>query len=132
MARRKRDGSGEVSHKFVNIRLTESEHRYVKELAGSLSLSEFFRRAGLGHRIPQRRKAQPIPQVNRELLLEMGRIGSNLNQISKACHLALKHGEGWQVDLSGLEELRMQLKKLSWAIAGINPEGDLDDEDAEP
>ncbi|MEB3356049.1 MAG: plasmid mobilization relaxosome protein MobC [Synechococcales bacterium] len=131
MARQKRTTTGETSHKFVSIRLTPSEHQYFRDLAGSLSLSEFFRRAGLGQPIPQYRKAQPVPQVNREVLLELGRIGSNLNQISRSCHIALKQGQGCSVDPSVLEELRAQLKTLSWAIAGIDP-GAPAEEDSEP
>ncbi|MGJ3248182.1 MAG: hypothetical protein ACFE0I_19120 [Elainellaceae cyanobacterium] len=72
-----------------------------------------------------------MPQVNRELLLEMGKIGNALHQISKTCHLALKRGQNYQVDIVVLQELRMQLKVLSWAIAGINPNEDDPDDEAE-
>jgi hypothetical protein len=131
MARRKRTATGEVSNRFINIRLSPSEYQYVKEVAGPLSLSEYFRRAGLGQSVPQRRKPQPLPQVNRELLVEMGKMSNALHQISKTCHLALKRGQNYQVDIAVLQELRMQLKVLSWAIAGINPNEDVPDDEAE-
>jgi hypothetical protein len=129
MPRKRKSSTGELRDKAIRVHLTVSELEYLKERAGSLSLSEYLLKAGLGQAIPQRRKRQPLPQVNRELLLQVGRMGGNLNQITRACHLALRQGMVFPIDWQLLQSLQGQLRQLGQAIAGLNSAEDEMDED---
>jgi Bacterial mobilisation protein (MobC) len=124
MPRPRKSTTGEVRNQVVPIRLSQTELDYAKELAGSLSLSEFFRKAGLGQAIPQRRKRQPLPMLHREMLLALGKIGGNLNQIARACSSQRIHGT---VDMTLLTELQDTIRNLCFQIATIAP----DEEDDE-
>jgi hypothetical protein len=127
MPRPRKSKTGEVRNQVVPIRLSETELRYVKERAGSLSLSEFFRKAGLGQQIPQRRKRPPLPQLHRDMLLALGKIGGNLNQIARACSLAVHQGIGCEVDLRLLVELQTLIRKLYVQIGAIAPDEEEDE-----
>jgi Bacterial mobilisation protein (MobC) len=128
MPRSRKSTTGEIRDQVIPIRLSATELRYVKERAGSLSLSEFFRKAGLGQSIPQRRKRQILPQLHREMLLELGKIGGNLNQIARACSLTIHQGISCDVDLNLLMTLQETIRKLSSQIGGMTPEDEEEDE----
>ena len=73
-------GEGRVA--VVSVRLTTFEKAGVEanaERAG-LSLSDYCRRAILGHRVTESTEPQ---QVNNEALVELNRVGVNLNQIAR-------------------------------------------------
>jgi hypothetical protein len=119
MTRPRKSTTGEIRDQVVPIRLSATELNYVKERAGSLSLSEFFRNAGLGQPIPQRRKRQPLPQLHREMLLELGKIGGNLNQIARICSLMMRQGMSCDLDVNVLMTLQEMIRKLCFQIGGI-------------
>jgi Bacterial mobilisation protein (MobC) len=125
MPRKRKSATGEIRDKAIRVHLSATELLYLQERAGALSLSEYLLKAGLGQSIPQRRQPQPVPQLNREMLLELGKIGGNLNQIAKTCHLSLQRGSGCTVDLKLLVELQAAIQTLSQRICGI----DLTEED---
>jgi Bacterial mobilisation protein (MobC) len=70
-------------------------------------------KAGLGQPIPPRHQPQPVPQLNREMLLELGKIGGSLNQIARMCNLSLQHGIGCTVDLQLILEVQATIQILS-------------------
>lgn len=80
---RPKSAPGEGRETVVSIRLTTFERAgvEVKAAQSGLSLSDFCRRAILGHRVTASNKPQ---QVNAEALVELNRIGVNLNQIARA------------------------------------------------
>lgn len=127
MPRKRRSTTGEIANKIIPIRLTASEHATVQQQAGALSLSEYFRRAGLGLKITTPRSRPPVPEINRQSYLELGRIGNNLNQLTKACHTAHLQGQALPIDRQLLDELSEQISQLRLAVLGIRPE-DEDDE----
>lgn len=65
-------------------RVTTEERAFIEAqaVAVGLDVSEYIRRRALQHRIPPARAV-----ADDRLLLEINRIGVNLNQISKAAHL---------------------------------------------
>lgn len=80
MARKRKSPTGEVRDRHITVWMSLSEQSYLRDRAGSLSLSEYFLNAGLGKPIPQRRKRQSIPEINRLTYLELGKITTALNQ----------------------------------------------------
>lgn len=76
---------GEVRAAVVSVRLTTLERADVEANAArsGLSLSDYCRRAILGHRVTASTKPQ---QVNAEALVELNRVGVNLNQIARAAN----------------------------------------------
>lgn len=64
----------------IRIRLTTEEAESVAAMAtaSGLSISEFFRRAALGREIHAPR---PLPEVNRAVYSELGRVSGNLQRL---------------------------------------------------
>lgn len=73
--------------KDVNIvfRATKTEKQLLDECCAGLDRSTYIRAAIFGTPLPrQSRMMKPvIPQVNRELLYEVKRIGNNINQLTR-------------------------------------------------
>ncbi len=128
MPRHRKSPTGELRDKAVRVHMSQSEQRYLQERAGRLSLSEYLLQAGLGQKIPQRRQRQRVPQLNRELLLLLGRIRGDLHQLAQTCLVATRQGQACHLDVALLEQLRVQLKVLSQAISGVDPNHDEWDE----
>lgn len=76
--------------KRVEIRLTETEEKALLELAVEcgLSISDHIRKAALGAK-PRVQKATPERAAFIKGLAELGKIGSNVNQIAKALNTEL-------------------------------------------
>ena len=129
MPRQPRSTSGELSTQLVKIYLTPSEKQKAQTLAGTLTLSEHFRQSGLSQR-----QVPPVPEVNRLLYLEMGRIGQSLQQIAQACHRVARQGdrifwrEQWYLDLLNL--LRQRQWQLLNPSVSINSETPVESSDS--
>ncbi|AEV99697.1 hypothetical protein A4D02_35455 [Niastella koreensis] len=76
--------------KRVELRLTEAEEAALVRQAADdgLSVSDFIRKAALGKK-PVVRKATPERAAFIKGLAELGKIGSNVNQIAKALNTDL-------------------------------------------
>ena len=73
--------------KDVNIvfRVTKTEKQLLDECCAGLDRSTYIRAAIFGTPLPRQSRAMKpvIPQVNRELLYEVKRIGNNINQLTR-------------------------------------------------
>ena len=80
--------------KRIEIRLNEAEEWALNTLAsdGGLSVSDLIRKAALGSR-PMAKKATPERAAFIKGLAELGKIGSNVNQIAKALNTDLAAGQ---------------------------------------
>jgi non-ribosomal peptide synthetase component F len=70
----------------VRIWVTPAERDQLAEVARdmALPLSSYLRRMVLDQPLPPpRERLRPIPEVNRETYVTLGRLGSNLNQIAR-------------------------------------------------
>jgi len=128
MPRQRQSPTGELRDQAVRVHLSASEKAYLQQRAGGLSLSTYLRQAGLGQAIPERRHAPPPPQLNRELLMTFGTISTHLNLLATACRQSAANGQPCTIDASVLDELRVELRAIGWAIAGIAPEAEEEDE----
>ena len=108
----------------VPVRFEPAERDYIKDVAGSLSISEYIRRAALNKPIPQHRRKQRVPEVNRLTYVELGQIGNNLNQIAKACNIAIKQGQGCNIDPDIFIALSQKLDLLRLSVLALTPEED--------
>ena len=100
------------------LRLSPSERSQMEEKAqqAGLKLSEYLRAAALNKTIRQRAK---IPEINRATYVELGRIGNNINQLTKAVHVSLKRGGSGNVDPIPLSELSNLIKRMRLEILAI-------------
>ena len=104
-------------NKRTEIRLTELELIALRDRAqeAGKDLSSYLRYQGLMRRIPPR-----LSKVSVETYIELGRIGSNLNQLTKATNTALQMGiqpPSTQEQLVALLELLHQIRR---EIAQVN------------
>jgi antitoxin component of RelBE/YafQ-DinJ toxin-antitoxin module len=126
MARPRRSATGEVATKVIPVRLTASEHREIQTKKGDLSQSEYIRRAALDEAIPQQAPAPPVPAVNRQTYQALHRIGINLNQQVKACHVAIQQGQALPIDPDHIQALADQIDQVRQAVIGVDTADDSD------
>jgi hypothetical protein len=71
---------------IVPVRLTEAERDQLAEVARDLgiSVSTYLRQVVLSRPLPPRRAVRPIPEINRETYHALGKVGADLNVISRA------------------------------------------------
>lgn len=119
--------TGETRQIFP-LRLSPSEKTALEAKAteADLKLSEYLRAAGLKQKISRQ---QPVPEVNRMTYVELSRIGINLNQLAKACNIAIQRGGGCNIDPSVLEDLRLTLQKIGYSvISDLDPDEEKEEE----
>ena len=112
MPRKRKSLTGEVRSQAVRVHMTPSERQYIQDKAGSSSLSEYLLTAGLGQPIPQRRQRLRVPEVNRLIYVELGRISGQLNQIAKACHIAVQNGRSCEINTTEIETLIAVIREI--------------------
>lgn len=113
--------------------VSDSELEILNTARGGIKLSEYLRAVLFKQRLPIPRAS--VPAINREILVQLNRIGSLLNQQAKALNTAKLQNsfdgislEYLQHCLDKLSELELELKELGRAIvllnAGIRNEDD--------
>lgn len=109
------------NRKIFSLRLSASERLELENKAAEvgLKLSEYLRQTGLRKKIRAK-----VPEINREMYLELGRIGNNLNQLTKNSHIALQQGNEFNIDIQVLQSLTDKLDEVRLSVIGINPEKD--------
>ena len=75
----------EIKDINVVFRLTKTEKQLLDECCDGLDRSTYIRAAVFGTPIPRRKRGMKpvIPEVNRQLLYEVKRIGNNINQLTR-------------------------------------------------
>jgi len=73
----------------INVRMTVSEYLTVSENADTLGITipDFIRMKTTGRVLPKKR----ISPEYRKLFIELGRIGNNINQLTKKVHLGMNN-----------------------------------------
>lgn len=107
-----------VVRENYQLRLLPSERKTMeqKAAAANLKLSEYLRAAGLNKTI----RSQPkVPEINRATYVELGRIGNNINQLTKAAHTSLKRGGSCNVNVAELSELNDLIKRMRLEILAV-------------
>lgn len=90
--------------KRIQLRVSAEEHARILSLAKArgMTVADFVRHSVL-HGLPP-----AIPEINRTALVELQRIGGNLNQISR--RLNFKRGDLADIDIDDLRALLGQLR----------------------
>lgn len=106
MARPKKQSDERRTERF-NLRFTQAEKSFVETQAtkAGIGTHEYLRRRSLGHRI-----TLPPAKTDASLLMELNRIGVNLNQLTKQSNAGkvLPHSIH-----STIEELQSVLEKVA-------------------
>jgi len=106
-----------VRRRTVGVRVSPAE---LEELAGlaaaaGVDVATWLRLAGLRRRPPR----PPVPEINRRLYAELGRVGGLLNQLAAEAH------RGRVVALGvNLRELHALLQRVRLELLGTAPPGD--------
>ena len=95
----------------VNVRMTISDYLTATENADTLgiTLPDFIRMKTRGKTLPRKR----ISPEYRTLFIELGRIGNNLNQLTKKVHLGMRNAplliEKWSEVKDTLDALKANI-----------------------
>lgn len=92
----------------VNIRLTLEEQILVESQSKTYGLSvvEYVRKRALNKQLPK----HALSPINRELLIELSRIGNNVNQLAKKSNQNFLEKYVFNRDLRELKEILNQIK----------------------
>ncbi len=128
---------GKVERKNkLSFVVSDDELELLNTARGGMKLSEYLRAVLFKQRLPVPRAT--VPAINREILVQLNRIGGLLNQQATALNTANRQNSFSGISLSYLQqcldkllELNQELKKLGRAItllnAGIRSEDDRED-----
>ena len=99
--------------KTIPIRISPEEYQQLKTKADetSTSISELMRNAALKRQLPPSQLDREAYRVLAEIKTELSRIGTNINQIAKACNTSLQLGEPVVVNRVVLESNQQLLKQ---------------------
>lgn len=107
---------GHMRSRIVRIRTSDTEFARMKDIATErgLSLSELVRRSTLGIHVPVRRLSHADAAVLVRTLGELGRIGGNLNQITRQINSGRLHGHDAELShvLSDVDALRGRIREI--------------------
>ena len=92
----------------VNIRLTLDEQIFIESQANTYGISvvQYVRRRSLNKQLPK----HAISPLNREFLVELSRIGNNINQLTKKSNQNAIDRNGLDIELNLLKEMLYQIK----------------------
>jgi len=105
-----------MRNRIIRIRASDAELSALKSLAAArgLSLSDLLRRATLGIRMPVRRFDQADAAILVRTLGELGRIGGNLNQLTRRANAGklAGHDADLAATLAGIDVLRGRIREI--------------------
>lgn len=104
----------------IDIRLTPVEHKLLCQVAAldGLSMSDYMRTTVL-HTKPVGFRTDPERKLIIQELGQLGKIGSNLNQIAHELHLERLAGRGGQVSAERIRTALNDLKSISDHLLNI-------------
>jgi hypothetical protein len=98
----------DLASERISVYLTAEQKAQLDERRGCLSMSEYLLQAGLN-----RKRAQGIPEINRQVYVELGKIERTLNQIARACDSLARQGRGFPLqEQRWFSSLRTQLQQI--------------------
>jgi len=108
------------ARKTYPLRLSPKERETLegKAAEASLKLSEYIRQKSLSDTTLVKKKG--VPAINILTYTELGRIGNNINQLTKLAHQSSKRGVQSNLDVTQLENLQELIKKVRRELAGID------------
>lgn len=88
---KQKQGSMAVRDKIYKVRLSSAEVEILKD-GNVQNIARFLRESGLNS-INKKEQKNVYSKLDREFLLELSRIGNNINQIAKAVNIDIAKGE---------------------------------------
>lgn len=94
----------------INIRVTLEEQLQIEEYSKSygMSVTQYIRIRSLKRQLPK----NSMPSINRELFIELSRIGNNLNQLTKKANQNHPDVKGLYVELLELKTKLNEIKTV--------------------
>lgn len=111
MARPRKPDSEQLTHR-IQFRLCEKDYEKLLELSEGYDISDYCRKAILS-KTPRRRKATPERETLIRILGELGKIGSNMNQIARSVN------RGRPQDMANIDRGLNEVKQIGDLIRDI-------------
>ena len=107
--------------KRLDTRVDDEEYNLIQTKAtqAGITVSEFIRRAAINRQLPTFSFNKEIYQILIEIKTELNRIGTNINQIARACNTSIQLGEPVVVNINALEKAHNSFKKTTQKLDKI-------------
>ena len=117
--------SSTIRNHSYSVRLSDIELEMLRDraLESGMKASELIRKNALMRPLPRR-----VSKIDLKTYIELGRIGNNLNQLTKAANTALKYGLSPPADTGELQELSKLLRLILLKISGAYDDEEVEEE----
>ena len=117
--------SSTIRNHSYSVRLSDIELEMLRSraLESGMKASELIRKNALMRPLPRR-----ISKVDLKTYIELGRIGNNINQLTKAANTALKYGLSPPADTGELQELSRLLRLILLKLSDVDGDEDIEEE----
>ena len=117
--------SSTIRNHSYSVRLSDIELEMLRDraLESGMKASELIRKNALMRPLPRR-----VSKIDLKTYIELGRIGNNLNQLTKAANTALKYGLSPPADTGELQELSKLLRLILLKLSGADDSEEISEE----
>ena len=117
--------SSTIRNHSYSVRLSDIELEMLRDraLESGMKASELIRKNALMRPLPRR-----VSKIDLKTYIELGRIGNNLNQLTKAANTALKYGLSPPADTGELQELSKLLRLILLKLSGADDSEEIEEE----
>lgn len=112
------------NHSYT-VRLSDIELEMLRDraLESGMKASELIRKNALMRPLPRR-----VSKIDLKTYIELGRIGNNLNQLTKAANTAALYGLSPPADTGELQELSKLLRLILLKLSGADDSEEISEE----
>lgn len=111
---RPKKAATEYRFKKIEVSLTDFENQKLQERADSVGLGSKSQRSTFVRKLILNAKINSISPISKTALIELNRIGQNLNQLTKLAH------SNATIDASQIAQIHAEIKTIGQNLLGVN------------
>jgi len=109
----------------IRFYINSQEEAKLNDICQGINRSRFIRAKLFGNAVPRPRR--PLPQINRDVYIQISCVSSNINQIAKAINTAAKQSHALPLGdkcLLALQEINENLTQITKMLYGFSEQGE--------